>query len=366
MNNQKEGQYQIKHILRNMRKKQNKTIEQIAEELDVSRQTISNWESGKNTPDAISFLKLVNSYEPSFLDVKQLLGSVDETTEHNGMDDWGKNYCDLYEKTNSTFFDKTGPASFFIDDFLAFVRKEVGKYLEESNQRIIIGEDKEKNKNALLALLFATPPSKSESDIDYGLIMIELAMRLRSKGYIVNEADGMGHIKLIILDENQRKRLDSLILEHIFVSSTRLEGLSGAERFLLKGIQTEYDQINQKIKDLKENKLDAIVQENGFGWTKEYVLSIGELAKDANVYTESSTMIHTTDTLEEMADYLETMDERIKKLVDNKKTFFVLSDNHDNGCCFNPKGEPNIIGDVKLYRVDCYDNDEQQKENGHE
>ena len=77
-------------------------------------------------------------------------------------------------------------------------------------------------------------------------------------------------------------------------------------------------------------------------------------------------MIHTTDTLEEMADYLETVDERIKKLVDNKKTFFVLSDNHDNECCFSPKGELNTVGDVKLYRVDCYDNDEQQKEGSHE
>ena len=361
MNNREEGK-QIKDIMRNMRMKQRKTLEQMAEELNVSRQTVSNWESGKSTPDAVAFWKLIKSYSSSVEEVRQLLNS-DKVAKDDEKDDWGGRYCDLYEKTKSNYFNKIGPNTIFMDDFLEFVNDEVGKYLKKTDQKIIIGRDKEKNKNALLALLCATPPAKSERDIDYGLIMIELAMRLSRKGYIVNEVDEYGYISLIILDEQQRKQLDSIILEHIFVSSSRLQELSGTERILLKNIQSEYDQINQKIKDLKEKKVDVIYRENGFGWTREFVLSIGERHKDGDIYTEPSTMIHTTNTLEEMAAYLTSIDERIKKLVDNEKTFLVLSDNHKNDCCFDSEGGPTDIGDIKLYRVNCYDK-ENEKEGG--
>ena len=41
------------------------TQEQAAEALDVSRQTISNWENGKSYPDIVSVLKMSNLYDVS-------------------------------------------------------------------------------------------------------------------------------------------------------------------------------------------------------------------------------------------------------------------------------------------------------------
>lgn len=137
MNNQNSGQNQIKHLLRNMRKKENKTIEQTAEELNVSRQTISNWESGKSTPDATSFLKFLESYDPSLENVRELLNNKSNSDKGDALANWGREYCDLYKKTGSTFLDKTGPTYFFIDDFLEFAHEKVSSYIKETDERFI-------------------------------------------------------------------------------------------------------------------------------------------------------------------------------------------------------------------------------------
>lgn len=44
--------------IRKMRKEKNLSQEQLAEKLDVSRQTISNWENGKFYPDIDSLVNL--------------------------------------------------------------------------------------------------------------------------------------------------------------------------------------------------------------------------------------------------------------------------------------------------------------------
>lgn len=49
--------------LRNIRLKNNYNQEYVANKLGVTKQTISNWEKGKRTPDIDSLVKLANLYE---------------------------------------------------------------------------------------------------------------------------------------------------------------------------------------------------------------------------------------------------------------------------------------------------------------
>lgn len=51
--------------IKNARIKANLTQEQVAEALDVSRQTISNWENEKTYPDIVSVVKMSDLYEIS-------------------------------------------------------------------------------------------------------------------------------------------------------------------------------------------------------------------------------------------------------------------------------------------------------------
>ncbi len=78
--------YDLQHLLRDMRKNHKKTIEQVAEEIGVSRQTVSNWESGKSSPDAYSFLALTKAYDPSLDQVKRMFNH-DSPIENHEKDD---------------------------------------------------------------------------------------------------------------------------------------------------------------------------------------------------------------------------------------------------------------------------------------
>ena len=51
--------------IKNARIQKGYTQEQAAENLSVSRQTISNWENGKSLPDIISIIKMSELYELS-------------------------------------------------------------------------------------------------------------------------------------------------------------------------------------------------------------------------------------------------------------------------------------------------------------
>ena len=51
--------------IKNARVQKGYTQEQVAENLLVSRQTISNWENGKSLPDIISIIKMSELYELS-------------------------------------------------------------------------------------------------------------------------------------------------------------------------------------------------------------------------------------------------------------------------------------------------------------
>lgn len=51
---------ELNKIILEKRKKQNMTQEQLAEELNVARQTVSKWETGETLPDIDSLKKLAN------------------------------------------------------------------------------------------------------------------------------------------------------------------------------------------------------------------------------------------------------------------------------------------------------------------
>ena len=56
---------EIKEIIKEARTKAGLTQEQAAEQLFVTRQTISNWENGRSLPDIISVLKMSDLYQIS-------------------------------------------------------------------------------------------------------------------------------------------------------------------------------------------------------------------------------------------------------------------------------------------------------------
>jgi len=56
---------EIGTIIRNARNEANLSQEQAAEALEVSRQTISNWETGKSYPDIISVIRMSDLYSVS-------------------------------------------------------------------------------------------------------------------------------------------------------------------------------------------------------------------------------------------------------------------------------------------------------------
>ena len=55
----------IEDKIKNARIQKGYTQEQVAENLLVSRQTISNWENGKSLPDIISIIRMSELYELS-------------------------------------------------------------------------------------------------------------------------------------------------------------------------------------------------------------------------------------------------------------------------------------------------------------
>lgn len=70
--------------LKETRMKLNLTQEQVAEELFVSRQTISNWENEKSYPDIISIIKISDLYSISLDELlkgdQKMIEHLDEST----------------------------------------------------------------------------------------------------------------------------------------------------------------------------------------------------------------------------------------------------------------------------------------------
>ncbi len=68
--------------LKNLRKSKGITQEEMAERLNVVRQTISKWEKGTSVPDAEMLSRIAELFEVS---VSTLLGETIETTEEHSI-----------------------------------------------------------------------------------------------------------------------------------------------------------------------------------------------------------------------------------------------------------------------------------------
>lgn len=57
------NQIKIGEFLKELRKEKGLTQEQLAEKLNVSRRTVSRWETGNNLPDLDVFIEMADYYE---------------------------------------------------------------------------------------------------------------------------------------------------------------------------------------------------------------------------------------------------------------------------------------------------------------
>lgn len=73
----------LNNIILEKRKEKNMTQEQLAEELNVARQTVSKWETGETVPDVDSLKKLANLLGFS---IDKVLGI--EMEEENDKTEW--------------------------------------------------------------------------------------------------------------------------------------------------------------------------------------------------------------------------------------------------------------------------------------
>ena len=74
---------ELNNIILEKRKEKNMTQEQLAEELNVARQTVSKWETGETVPDVDSLKKLANLLGFS---IDKVLGI--EIEEENEKTEW--------------------------------------------------------------------------------------------------------------------------------------------------------------------------------------------------------------------------------------------------------------------------------------
>ena len=73
--------------IKNARTIKKLTQEQVAEDLNVSRQTISNWENGKSLPDIVSIIRMSELYDLRMtVEVQKLRG----LTMKNIITEWLK------------------------------------------------------------------------------------------------------------------------------------------------------------------------------------------------------------------------------------------------------------------------------------
>ena len=109
--------------LKDARIKAKFTQEEIAEELNVSRQTISNWENEKSYPDIISVIELSNFYSISLDD---LLKGDEKMIEH------------LEESTNIVKSNQKLLGAIILNIITVFLLITLGMFLPNKSYYLII------------------------------------------------------------------------------------------------------------------------------------------------------------------------------------------------------------------------------------
>jgi len=74
------NQVKIGNFIRDLRKEKNFTQEQLAEKFNVSRRTVSRWETGRNMPDLDILIKISEYYD---VDLRELLDGERKSEKMN-------------------------------------------------------------------------------------------------------------------------------------------------------------------------------------------------------------------------------------------------------------------------------------------
>ena len=74
------NQIKIGEFLRNLRKEKGLTQEQLAEQFNVSRRSVSRWETGSNLPDLDILIEMADYYE---IELKEILEGERESEKMN-------------------------------------------------------------------------------------------------------------------------------------------------------------------------------------------------------------------------------------------------------------------------------------------
>ena len=357
--NKSEDQIKIKELMRNLRKKNKKTIEQTAEEMDVSRQTIQNWESGKSKPDSVSLAKFLQTYDPSLEEFQQLL------TGNNAKKDKPSHGEILFQHSKEAadnYFNTTGFKIINIESFVESI-------ITPSNYKqyeLVDNED-----SVLIPLLVYCNYSKEiKNQIDFDFIMATLAIRLKHKGYIVNEITEDGGLRLFIPNEELREHLGSIILEHLLIPESRLKDLPFNEQRCFKGTQEKYDRIRDELSAIKSDEVNPFINENGLSSIlgpkeiKKYNLLLGvDQGEDEDgsmeIWCPESDRIYAADSLEELSDFMSSHMEMLKNSV-NDDISIVVTENYCTEATFTVTGEANYIEGMRVYYLK--DEDDQYDE----
>jgi len=112
------NQIKIGEFLKELRKEKGLTQEQLAEKLNVSRRTVSRWETGNNLPDLDVLIEMADYYE---VDLRELLDGERKSEEMNKeMEETVLKVADYSNEEknrlmkNLHFFSKVGVIAFTI------------------------------------------------------------------------------------------------------------------------------------------------------------------------------------------------------------------------------------------------------------
>ena len=129
------NQIKIGEFLKELRKEKGLTQEQLAEKLNVSRRTVSRWETGNNLPDLDVLIEMADYYE---VDLRELLDGERKSEEMNKeMEETVLKVADYSNEEknrlmkNLHFFSCVGVIAFTIFDRVDFIQEYIEPFISE-------------------------------------------------------------------------------------------------------------------------------------------------------------------------------------------------------------------------------------------